>query len=415
MRNGDVQETPSPMLLRDEAPDRGSPVASGILLCAAALMAIGLVAVASASAGVDEPLLRKDILNTALGRQGAFVAAGLLVMLAAAHIGPGCLRWRPGRLNQGSIWLLIGTVALLAAVFAPGIGVERHGARRWLSLGPAGLGLSFQPSELAKVTLIVFLAAWLSGGTRRVRRFWFGLLPATLVIGALVALVGREDFGTAALLAGVAGLMLLIAGARWYHLLVFAIPGVVGFAYMLTMKEYRVKRLTAFLDIWSDPRGDGYHAVQSLVGIAGGSWFGRGLGGGIQKYGYLPESRTDFIFSVWAEETGLFGCLVVLMLFATLLVLGTKAALNARSGFERLLAAGITLLITIQAAMNVAVVTVSVPTKGIALPLVSAGGSGVLVYCAALGLLAGVAMRARPASASETETTGDGLLSACAG
>jgi cell division protein FtsW len=375
--------------------ERGRATATGIILAAAALMSIGLVAVASASAGTEGTFFHTQFWKTAFGRQATFAVLGLVVMLLAARVGAGSLRWRAGSWWQPALWLAVATVVLLAVVLVPGVGTERHGARRWLHFGPPEYGLGFQPSELAKLTLVVFLAAYLAGHTHLLRRFFACVLPVALVIGLCAGLVGVEDYGTAVLLAAVGGLMLLIAGLRIWHLAVLALPAAAAFAYMLTLKPYRVRRLTAFRDIWSDSQGEGYHAVQSLIGIAGGGWLGKGLGSGVQKYGYLPESRTDFIFSIWAEETGLLGCLVVLLLFGLLLYLGTRAATAAATMFERLLATGVTLMITLQAVINIAVVTVSVPTKGIALPLVSAGGSGTVFYSAALGLLAGVALRGR--------------------
>ncbi len=375
--------------------DGGRRTATGIIVAAAALMSVGLVAVASASASLDGPILRADFWKTTFGRQAVFVLAGFAALLVLTRVGAGFARWRSGPWGQPSLWFLAIAVAALVLVLIPGIGAERHGARRWLRFGPAEYGLGFQPSELAKIVLMVFLAAYLSGRAHLLGRFYRGVLPAALAVGLCAVLVGVEDFGTAALIAVVGGLVLLVAGVRLVHLLLLAVPGAGAFVLMLVAEPYRIQRLTSFANIWNDPQGSGYHAVQSLIGIASGGWLGKGLGAGVQKYGYLPESRTDFIFAVWAEETGLLGCLVVVMLFVVLLHLGTRAALAAPGMFERLLAVGITLMITLQAVMNIAVVTVTVPTKGIALPLVSAGGSGTVLYGAALGLLAGVALRGR--------------------
>jgi cell division protein FtsW len=379
----------------DQLDERGQGIASAIVLSAAALMSIGLIAVASASASLDAPILRADFWNTTVGRQALFAVAGFAAMLILARTGVGFLRWRSRRWWQPSVWLLIVTVGLLAAVLVPGIGSESHGARRWLRFGVGGQELGFQPSELAKLVVVLFPAAFLAGHAASVRRFFVGLLPAVLGIGLCAGLVGVEDFGTAVLLAVVGGLLLLVSGARLRHLLLLAVPAGGAFVWLLRAEQYRWDRLVAFTKIWEDPQGSGYHAVQSLIGIASGGWFGRGLGGGVQKYGYLPESRSDFVFAVWAEETGVVGCLVVLLLFGVLLYCGTRAALAAPGMFERLLAVGVTLMITLQALLNVAVVTVTVPTKGIALPLISAGGSGMLLYGIALGLLAGVARRGR--------------------
>lgn len=358
-------------------------------------MSVGLVMVASASASLDSPILQANFWRTTFGRQVVFAAMGLAAILITARMGHQVLKWRPGRWFQPSVCLLAITTACLVLVLVPGIGVERNGARRWLHFGPSEYGLGFQPSELAKLALVVFLAAYLSGRQHCLRSFFSGVLPAAAAVGLCVGLVGSEDFGTAALLALVGGLILLLGGVRWRHLLLMAVPAMATLAALLLAKPYRVQRLTGFLDIWSDPQGQGYHAIQSLITIASGGWFGTGLGAGVQKYGYLPESRTDFIFAVWCEETGLVGALMVILLFATLLYLGVRASAAAATPFGRLLAMGATLMITLQAALNIAVVTASVPPKGIALPLVSAGGSGVVFLSVAVGLLASVAAAGR--------------------
>ncbi|MCP4247376.1 MAG: FtsW/RodA/SpoVE family cell cycle protein [bacterium] len=366
--------------------------ATGIILAAGALLTIGVVTVASASASLDAPILQAEFWKTTFGRQAILAVVAVCVVLLTSTVGPQWLRWQSNRRLQPALLLFLATVVCLGLVLVPGIGIERNGARRWLHLGGA-VGFGFQPSELAKVALVVFLAAYLAGRQHLLEKFFKGVLPAALAVGLCVALIGPEDFGTAALLATVGGLILLVGGVRLRHLLYLAIPALAAFAGLLVTKPYRPKRLTAFMDIWADPQGEGYHPVQSLITLASGGWFGRGLGGGEQKYGYLPESRTDFIFAIWCEETGLVGALVVLLLFGVLLILGLQAARAARSPFERLLAAGVTFLITLQALLNIAVVTVWAPTTGIALPLVSAGGSGLVCLGAAIGLLAGVALR----------------------
>ena len=212
-----------------------------------------------------------------------------------------------------------------------------------MQVGPESFGLSFQPSELAKLAIVVFLAAFLSSSAGRIRSFWKGLLPACMAIGLIVSLVGKEDFGTGALLALVGGMMVVVAGAKWRHLMVFRDSshfgiGVPGSA----SRPYRVERLMVFRNIWADPQGAGYHPVQSLVTIASGGLFGRGLGSGVQKYGYLPESRSDFIFSVICEESGMIGALVVISLFLLLMWFGWRTVRLSHSSYGRLLAFGVT-------------------------------------------------------------------------
>jgi cell division protein FtsW len=364
---------------------------TAILSVCAALITVGVVMIASASASLDRSIFGPSFWRAPWGRQVLFAALGFGAMVISAWIGQRVVHWSARRRSWMAALLLIVCVGALVAVLVPGIGAARHGARRWIRFGPEEYGFGFQPSELAKLALVVGLAVLLSRPAKRVRSLPFGLLPAGLLVGLIAGLVGLEDFGTAALLAAVGGLMLIVGGCRLWQVGLAAVPGAAALAYLLLSQEYRVKRLMSFLDIWSDPRGAGYHPIQSLATIASGGWFGRGLGGGVQKYGYLPESRTDFIFSVICEETGVFGGAAVILLFAVLVLLGARAVSRAPNAFARMLAFGVTLTIGLQAAMNIAVVSVCVPTKGIALPLVSAGGSGVVFLGCAVGLLAGVA------------------------
>ncbi len=385
-----------------------------MIVVAAALMTIGVVMIASTSASLQHSILRVDFWKTTFGRQTLYVVAGFLVMLVCARFGYRLVATQRGSRLLPALLLFLFSLATLAAVLVPGIGVQRNGARRWLQFGPAELGLGFQPSELAKLGLVAFLAVLLGRASERAGqpagpqpsrragirgcgrpRLRFGtVLLAALAIGLCAGLVGIEDFGTAALIAAVGGFMLFAAGSRVWQLFLLVLPGLAAFAYLLLAKPYRLERLTAFRNIWADPRGDGYHAIQSLTTIASGGWYGRGLGAGVQKYGYLPESRTDFIFSVICEEAGFFGALVVILMFASFVWLGMTCVRSATSPVDRLLVLGVTLVVGLQAAMNIAVVTVAAPTKGIALPLVSAGGSGILFLGAAIGLAASVSSHA---------------------
>lgn len=386
---------------------RPSSASTTITIIAAALMAVGVVMVFSASASLTAPPPTQNLMANSSFRQAMFTFAALVTMLmvglcpfeswrlrsASQGDGRGEGWSANGRLSwfQPAVLLALVTMALLVAVLVPGIGEERNGARRWISLGPSALGLGFQPSELAKLSLVVLLAAIAGHMGEGIRRFWTGLLPLILLLGIICGLVGIEDFGTAALLALVGGCMLVGAGAKVWHMMLVCLPGMAGLVYLITARQYRMTRLLAFLDPFADAQGAGYHQVQSLITIASGDWWGRGLGAGIQKYGYLPESRSDFIFAVICEELGIIGGVAILALFAILLWNGRIAMLRASSEFGRLIALGATLTIGFQAAMNVAVVTVSVPTKGIGLPFVSAGGSGVILFAVLVGLLVNVA------------------------
>lgn len=379
-----------------------SGASTTISIVAASLMGLGVVMVFSAGASLTSPPITERILSNPSFRQATFTFAALVTMLMVGLCPYHSWRIRTGTWFQPGVFLALITIGLLVASLIPGIGEERNGARRWLSLGPANMGLSFQPSELAKLSVILLVAGICSRMGDRIRHFFTGLMPLILLLGIFGGIVGIEDFGTGALLLVVGGCMLVGAGAKIWHLAITCLPAIAGACYLIAAKSYRLERLKSFLDPFADPQGAGYHQVQSLITIASGGWWGQGLGAGIQKYGYLPEGRTDFIFAVICEELGLVGGIAVLGLFAVLLWAGRKAMVKADTEFGRLIALGVTLTFGFQAAMNVAVVTVSVPTKGIGLPLVSAGGTGVILYGVLLGLLINVARRRGDAPSIES-------------
>lgn len=376
-----------------ELGSRPSSCSTSITIISAALLGIGMVMVFSASANLSAPPITRQLTLNPSFRHAIYTVAALIVLLAMGLMPYEWWRLRPGGKFQPAVLLMGVAIVLLVAVLF--VGEQKKGATRWLSLGPAGGGLSFQPSEVAKLAVVVFFAAVCSRWGERIRRFWTGLLPLLLLLGVIVGLIGKEDFGTAVLLLLVGGCVLLAAGARVWHLCLLSIPAAAGLAYLVMTEEHRVQRITSFLDPAANPQGSGYQGIQSLITIASGGWWGRGLGQGIQKYDYLPEGRSDFIFAVICEELGAMGGVAVILLFALLVWQGRKAMLSAATDFSRLLALGATLTIGFQAALNIAVVTVSVPTKGIGLPLVSAGGTSALFLSFLIGMLANVA-RARP-------------------
>ncbi|HMQ16270.1 MAG TPA: FtsW/RodA/SpoVE family cell cycle protein, partial [Phycisphaerae bacterium] len=261
-----------------------------------------------------------------------------------------------------------------------------------------------QPSELAKPALIVWLAALLTRPRARVGHVAHGYLPALGSAGLLIGLTVIEDFGTAALMGVVAMAMLFWAGARWLHLGVTALVGVVASLALVLIEPYRWQRIITFFSANPDPQREGYQVNQALIAIGSGGWLGRGLGAGVQKYDYLPQDNNDFIMAIVCEELGIVGGLAVIALFLLLLWRGWLISRRAPDAFGRLLAAGLTLTICLQAAFNIGVVTNSIPTKGISLPFVSAGGSGLLFLGVAAGLLAAVGGRAvgeRPGGAAK--------------
>lgn len=366
-----------------------------ILFLVASLMTLGVVMVYSASVPIDGPPFNIHEIWSSPLRQGIFVAAAFVAMIVAAQIDFRLYAWE----RKGEFWvpsmLLLVTVGLLAAVLVPGVGVVQKGAAR--AIGLPG-GMSFQPSELAKLTFCIWLAAFLTRPGAEPRSFRRGFLPALIVGGTVIGLVGKEDFGTAGLMGIVMGALLLVGGSRWRHLGAVALLGISGAALLVLDpdKRYRLERLYTWASDSADTRGDAYQVTQSLYAIAGGGWFGRGLGASIRKYDYLPQRNNDFIFSIVCEELGVVGGLFVVFLFLCLLLRGWYVASKALTPFGRLLAIGITLTLCVQAAMNIAVVTNFIPTKGISLPFVSEGGSGVLFLGLAAGVLAAVGRTARP-------------------
>lgn len=300
--------------------------------------------------------------------------------------------------------LALGVVLLLvvcALVYVPGLSREINGARRWLRLPVPGLGdaMSVQPSEIAKWGMVYLIAWYAAAHASVLHQFRRGLVPALAAVGVVAAFIVKEDLGTGALIAAVCSLMLLAGGARILHFLMFVPLAGLGLTYAILSSSYRMKRIMAFADPYADPQGIGYHTVQSLTAIANGEGFGRGLGNGLQKFGYLPEGRTDFIFSILCEELGIAGAAVVVCLFASLAFAGLAIARRERNPLLRLFTLGVITTVSLQAVINLMVVTGLAPTKGIALPLLSSGGTGWILTSFVLGLVISVdRTQAQPAT-----------------
>ncbi len=364
-----------------------------IMVVAAALMAIGIVMIASATAPLDRSMFAIPLWRSVFGRQVVFVLVGLASVVVVRYIASFVLARPALRYRTGQAFFLL-VLAGLAAALIPWLSSPQRGSHRWLHLSSLETGIGFQPSEFAKLALVGLLAALLTYRDADPRSLRSGFLPCAGAVGLCCLLVGKEDFGTAALLAVVGMLTLFVAGCRFRHLLALGSVGMGLFTVLLVVAPYRLARISAHPDKWSDPQGAGYQPLQSLTAIAQGGWLGTGLGGGVQKYGYLPESHSDFIFSVICEETGFLGAVLVIGLYVAITWLGLRTMWTARTPFERILAFGITATIALQAAMNIAVATVATPTTGISLPLISAGGSGVMAFCLAIGVLTAIAARA---------------------
>lgn len=286
------------------------------------------------------------------------------------------------KLGKLAFPLLAVSVVLLIAVYF--VGTTINGAKRWLGIG----SLTFQPSEVAKLAIIIFFSYSLSKRKNKVKKFLTGLLPYLIILGVIAGLLMLEPHlsGTGIIfLTGV--ILLFVGGARVFHFVMLALPVVAGVIVAVTTSAYRWKRVTAFLNPWAYKMDDGWQIIQSLYAIGSGGLFGLGLGRSRQKFLYIPEPHSDFIFSILCEELGLIGAVTVLLLFLFLIWRGLKIALNAPDTFGCLLAIGVTSLIAVQVLINIAVVTSSMPVTGMPLPFFSAGGSSLLFIMAGMGIV----------------------------
>jgi cell division protein FtsW len=347
------------------------------------LVALSLVMVYSASAAVA--LSRYGQASFFLTKQLMWAGLGLSMLWLLMRVD-----YRTYR-QPVFIWASLGlvTVALVAVLFSPPI----NNARRWF--GVAGIGV--QPSEFAKLAMIFFVAALLERRFHRIDEVTYSLTPIAIVLAVLVGLILLEpDFGTAMSLLAIAVAMVYTAGLN-YRYIVGACLAALPVLYVVVMgASYRRRRLLTFLNPWEDPLGDGFQIIQSLIAVGTGGISGRGLMNGVQKLFYLPEPHTDFIYSVIAEEMGLIGATAVLLCFAVITWRGMRAAINAPDSFGAFLAIGVTAMVTVQALLNISVTLGLLPTKGMPLPLVSAGGSSLLVTLIGIGILLNVSQHAAP-------------------
>ena len=345
------------------------------------LVGLSIVMVYSASAVVG--LERAGRPSLFLIKQGTWATLGMALLWCVMRVD-----YRNYR-EPVFIWTCLGGVvlALVAVLFSPPV----NNAHRWF--GFAGIGV--QPSELAKLVAIVFIAALLERRMHRINELRYSLLPIGVVVAGLVALILLEpDFGTSVSLALIAAVMVFAAGLNYRYIAgaaLLALPTV----YIVAMgAAYRRRRMLTFLNPWEDPLGDGFQIIQSLIAVGTGGIWGRGLMNGVQKLFYLPEPHTDFIFSVIAEELGLIGATVVLLCFCVITWRGLRVALRAPDGFGGFLALGLTAMIAVQALVNISVVLSLLPTKGIPLPFVSFGGSSLLINLVGMGILLNVSQHA---------------------
>ncbi len=287
------------------------------------------------------------------------------------------------RLKKLSTWALAVSVILLAAVFIPGLGQTSYGATRWINLG----FITFQPSELAKFSLMLFLAKIYSEKPPKSVKYLILPFAATAIV---LALIMAEPNMSVTLAIAVAVLLVTVAAGLDNKVVVaLSLLALAAIPVLIVAEPYRVRRLLAFLDPWANPKDEGYQLIQSYYAIGNGGIFGVGLFNSRQKYLFLPFAESDFIFSVIAEELGVIGCIFVMALYLVFIYAGIKTAFMQKDAFSRLAAFGLTVMIAVQSLMNMAVVTGSVPPTGLPLPFVSAGGSSLMVFMTATGLLAG--------------------------
>ncbi|HEY1371069.1 MAG TPA: putative lipid II flippase FtsW [Candidatus Binatia bacterium] len=349
-----------------------------IFFTVAALLAIGITMVLSTSYiyaqerfGDGTYFFRKQLIAAGIGFAGLLIAAAM-----------------PVEVYRKLAYPLMGAVLLvLVLLLVPGIGSTRGGARRWLILG----GFAFQPAEVAKLSLLLYLSRSLAKKTEKMGSFALGVVPHLLVGGVFIGLIVLEpDLGTAVTLGLLLILMLFIAGAKMSHLACLGLAALPVVAVAVMGAEYRMRRLMTFLDPWRDASKSGFQIIQSYIAFGSGQLLGRGLGESRQKMFYLPEAHTDFIFSVIGEEMGLLGALGVLALFAVIIVRGLKLASRIEEPFSQYLAFGLTTLLGLQALIHMSVVMGLMPTKGLVLPFISYGGSAMMVNLVEAGMLLGL-------------------------
>ncbi|GAB4483076.1 MAG: putative lipid II flippase FtsW [Thermodesulfovibrionales bacterium] len=347
-----------------------------LLLSAVMLAAFGALMIYSSTSVVTPTLAKRHITEFYYFKRHLFtMALGAIVLVLAYQM-------KPSALQRMSVPLLAASGVLLLLVFAPVIGVTAGGARRWIRLWPT----TFQPSELVKLAMVVFLARYLSQPDYQSDRFSSFVKPLLVMALFQAVFLRQPDFGATMSLGFLTFALLFIAGTRLRYLLsllALAVPVIV----MLAMKPYRLRRITAFLDPWSDPQGSGFQLIQSFIALGSGGITGLGLGESKQKLSFLPANHTDFIFCLVGEELGLIGAALLIFLFILLFIRGIAIANRAKDPFHYYLAYGLTLMISLQALINFCVVTGMVPTKGLPLPFLSYGGSALLVNMAAVGIL----------------------------
>ena len=354
-----------------------------VLLMAVILTCFGVVMVYSASSVMAAKKFHDGFYF--LKRQSLFALLGFCTMAVAMHIDYHL--WK-----KLAVPLFVTCFLLLLLVFMPGLGGTAKGASRWIRLP----GFNFQPSELAKLSLILYMAYSLEKRQEKLKDFMSGFFPYLLILGVFIAvLLLQHDMGAALTMLAVAIVMLFAAGSKVQYIVGMVVVALPVVCLLITTQAYRMRRMTAFFDPWQDPTDAGFQIIQSWLALGTGGIFGQGLGEGKQKLFYLPEAHTDFILSVCGEELGFIGVIVIASLFLLLVQRSILVAISAEDNFGRFLAFGIAVLLGLEAFVNMAVVTGMLPTKGIALPFVSYGGSSLIISLGAIGVLLNLSTRMR--------------------
>ncbi len=350
-------------------------IRGSIFLIVMTLVAVGIVMIYSASAIYAYAKMGDSLYF--LKRHLMYLALGLVTMLFMMTI-------KLQRLERWAKPILIFSVFLLVLVLIPLVGREAGGARRWFRFGP----INFQPSDLAKLTIIIYMADLMARKKDCVKSFVYGYLPPVIVLGVVVGLILLEpDLGTAVAISMISMIILFVAGVKASHIFASFLASIPVLYALVLGAAYRRRRIMAFLNPWADRRGTGFQIIQSFVALGSGGLFGVGLGQSKQKLFYLPASHTDFIFSIIGEELGFLGAASIVVLFMLFVWQGMKVAFKTEGSFEKYLSTGIVSLITLEAIINIGVTAGALPTKGLPLPFISYGGSGLIFHLMAVGLL----------------------------
>lgn len=348
------------------------------------LLAFGTIMVFSSTAPSAYNYMKGDTYHF-IRKQIVFATLGLLVMFFM-------MNYDYRKLAKLSPKILIASIIFLVLVAVPGIGKVLNGARRWLIYGP----INFQPSEMAKLSMILFIAYTISRKKAYMTNFSRGILPQLGVLGIVAVLIMAEPhFSATLIISSVVFIMLYCGGARVSHFLMLGVPIIPVGIYLVISEPYRLKRLVAFMDPWSDIKGGGWQIIQSLLAIGSGGLTGRGLGKSLQKFLYIPEPYNDFIFAVLSEELGFLGVCFVSLLFIIFVWRGIKVAMNTPDTFGSMLAIGITSLIAVQVLINLLVVTSSMPVTGMPLPFFSYGGTSLVFLLCGVGILLNISRYAK--------------------